>query len=352
MRILALPTIATALLLPTYSPPEPVPPGCQVLGDKPARPLFLRGKLYATYLPDGKRYNKLRPPSPPDHFELGVLDLSRPDLPIRRLTQNEMHEAEVRASPGGNLITWSERPALDFFEGRNAIYVSDPELNEKRLVAEGTQYYGIPSFTKPRGDQVMFSSQGEGDEFTKLLFFDLATGRTREFSTKFKKGINDPQMSRDGKKIAFKSMPGTDEDVIRIYVMNANGTGARALTKGNYRDEDPAWSPDGRTIAFERMYGMTDHRGEQPDDYFFQEGIVTVEVATGRERKLTEPDPCGKNELWLPTWSPDGELIMFTRGLHLENGEFTHDLWVMRKDGTDLQRVPNSDGIMFFDWVP
>jgi hypothetical protein len=42
---------------------------------------------------------------------------------------------------------------------------------------------------------------------------------------------------------------------------------------------------------------------------------------------------------------------MMTRGLHLENGEFAHDLWVMRKDGSDLQRVPGSDGIMFFDWA-
>ena len=346
---LVLALLSTALSLAAY--PEPVPPGCQDLAAKPARPIRLSGKLYATYLPDGKTYTKLREPSPPDYFELGVLDLSRPDQPIRRLTNNLVHEAEVRVSAGG-LLTWSERPALDYFDGHNAVYVANADLSGKREIARGKQYLGIPSFTRPLGDKVMYSKQGEGDSVTKLLFFDLATSVTTELRTSFRGTINDPQMSRDGKKIAFKSLPGKDEDVIHIYAMNSDGTGVKQLTKGDWRDEDPAWSPDGKTIAFERMYGMADHKSQNPDDYFFKEGIVTVDVATGKERALTVPDPCGKNELWLPTWSPDGELIMMTRGLHLENGHFTHDLWVMRKDGSDLQRVPNSDGIMFFDWIP
>jgi Tol biopolymer transport system component len=158
-------------------------------------------------------------------------------------------------------------------------------------------------------------------------------------------------MSRDGSRIVFKSTDPRDPDAIHIFIMNADGRSVRQLTRGDYADEDPAFSPDGRTIAFERMYGVTSHRGQNPQDYYFQEGIVSLDLATGRERRLTEADPCGKNELWLPTWSPDGEFIMFTRGLHLENGEFTHDLWVMRKDGTDLQPVPDSEGIMFLDWV-
>lgn len=354
MRFLALhATLLSSLALASYTPPEPVPPGCQVLGDKPVRPIRLSGKLYATYLPEGKRYTKLREPSPPDFFELGVLDLSRPDQPIQRITRNEVHEAEVRSSLGGGLVTWSERPALDFFDGENSIFVANSDFTSRRLVAAGRKYLGIPSFTKPDGREVMYSSQGEGDEVTKLHFFDLASGRTRELRPGgFAGGIADPQMSRDGRFIAFKSAPGEDEDQMHIYVMSRDGRNVRQLTRTEFRDEDPAWSPDGRTIAFERMYGMADHKSQNPNDWFFKEGIVTVDVATGRERALTVPDPCGKNELWLPTWSPDGELIMMTRGLHLESGEFTHDLWVMRKDGTDLQRVPNSDGIMFFEWVP
>lgn len=258
----------------------------------------------------------------------------------------------MRATLGGGVVTWSERPALDFFDGDNSIWVANADFTSRRQVAAGRKYLGIPSFTKPDGRELMYSSQGDGDHVTKLLFFDLASGRTRELRTSFRGGINDPQMSRDGKYIAFKSPTAEDPEVIHIWVMNRDGSNARQLTRTDYRDEDPAWSPDGRTIAFERMYGMADHKSQNPDDYFFKEGIVTVDVATGRERALTEPDPCGKNELWLPTWSPDGELIMMTRGLHLESGEFTHDLWVMRKDGSDLQRVPNSDGIMFFEWVP
>lgn len=345
----------TGVIIPTATPSypyEPHVPGCQDLDALKAKPIKLTGKIFATYLPDGKRYTKLKPPSAPDFFEVGVLDFDKPGSKIRRLTADEAHDAEVRVSPDGKKIVWSVRPALDLFDGDNTIMFANADMTEKKVLAHGTsKYLGIPSFAKPLGDRVLFSSQGEGDEFAKLMVFDFKTSTLKQHPTNFQGAVADPQMSHDGKKIVFKSYKNDDPETVWLYLMNADGSGARKLTFQNYRDEDPAFSPDDGTVAFERMYGLADHKSPIAEDFFFKEGIVSVDLRTGKEKALTEPDVCGKNELWLPTWSPDGKYIMMTRGLHLESGEFTHDLWVMRKDGSDLQRVPNSDGIMFFDWV-
>lgn len=337
-------------------PPEPVPAGCQNLDEIAAKskPLKLGGKIYLTYLPEGRRYNKLKEPAAgPDHWEVGLLDLDK-GTPIQRLTRDEVHDAEVRVSPDGKRIVWSKRPALDFFDGENAIIVANVDLTGQKVLAHGpNHYYGIPSFSKPGGDKVLYVSQGERDRASKLMIADLKTGQARPLKTSFKGNISDPQMSRDGKKIVFKSANPRDEENINLFIMDSNGRNVRQLTHDDdYADEDPAFSPDDRFVAFERMYGPSKHKGDVKNDWFFKVGVVLLDLKTGREKALTEPDPCGKNELWLPTWSPDGELLMFTRGLHMQNGDFTHDLWVMRKDGSDLQRVPHSDGAMFIDWVP
>lgn len=333
-------------------PVEQVPPGCQNLDALPARPIQLRGKVYGTYLPEGRRYSKLKPAQPPDHFEVGVLDLDKPGTPIRRLTNDQLHDAEVIASPRHNQIVWTKRKVLDIFDGPNSIVVANPDMSQQRVVAHLEQgYLGIPSFSFPDGRQLLFSYQTETDRFGRLAFFDLATNKLSFLKTNFRGSFGDPQMSRDGKKIAFKSYEQPDTSEAQLYIMNSDGTGVRRLTKNNYQDEDPAFSPDGRTLVFERAWGASEHKGENPNDWYFSVGVVALNLDTMKETILTPIDPCGKNELWLPKYSPDGEYIMMTRGLHMENGDFTHDLWVMRKDGRDLQRVPGSDGIMFFDWA-
>jgi dipeptidyl aminopeptidase/acylaminoacyl peptidase len=65
--------------------------------------------------------------------------------------------------------------------------------------------------------------------------------------------IDDPQISRDGRRIAF-SMRATDwpgnRRVPQVWVIGSDGTGLRRLTSIDAGAGGARWSPDGSTIAF------------------------------------------------------------------------------------------------------
>ena len=118
-----------------------------------------------------------------------------------------------------------------------------------------------------------------------------------------------PDWSPDGTKITFhRAGPST-------WVMNADGSGAVDLT-GATRDYDfpnPSWSPDGTKIAFNR-----------------QGGIWTMNGDGTNQTQLTIHGP-GHAEDHHVTWSPDGQLLLFTGWI---DDAFNSGLVVMNPDGT------------------
>src|ERR1700680_1849552 len=71
----------------------------------------------------------------------------------------------------------------------------------------------------------------------------------------------DPQISPDGKKIAYVRRfadPMTDKRYANLWIINADGSDHRPLTTGNRSDTSPRWSPDGTRIAY-----LSDADGKQ-----------------------------------------------------------------------------------------
>lgn len=111
-------------------------------------------------------------------------------------------------------------------------------------------------------------------------------------------GIDDPQISPDGKWVAFVrvTMDKTENDYKRnIWLCDSDGGSPYQLTRSG-KDSQPRWSPDGTVLAF------TSARNEKPQIY-----LLPVETPGGEPRALTT----ARNGANSPEWSPDGTQIAY-----------------------------------------
>lgn len=151
-----------------------------------------------------------------------------------------------------------------------------------------------------------------------------------------------PAWSPDGKKIAVsRRSPDGNYD---LYVMNANGKQEINLTNTPLIDEIiPSWSPDGKKIAVSSC----------PDgdfdfwawDYNCTE-IYVMDADGSNQTRLTEND----KEDYGPTWSPDGEKIVFST-----NRDGNYEIYSMDADGSNpinLTNNPARDGYFAPYWSP
>ena len=110
--------------------------------------------------------------------------------------------------------------------------------------------------------------------------------------------VGDPQISPDGKRIAF-TIGDVNFDVnkviTQIYVIAADGGGMKQLTNGATSATAPRWSPDGKRIA-----------------YVFGGQIWTIEPDGDNKDQITKISTSAT----APVWSPNGNWIAFTSEVH------------------------------------
>jgi Tol biopolymer transport system component len=141
-----------------------------------------------------------------------------------------------------------------------------------------------------------------------------------------------PAWSPDGNWIAFGlgAFFGSRQKLpARIVMVAADGSQRKDLTDGRVNSGFPSFSPDGRHLVF-RVWA---------DD---ERGLRILDLETLSVTKLTADSDN------FPKWSPDGDLISFTRAV---DGAF--DIYSIRPDGTDLRRLTDAPGNDAHDaWSP
>ena len=137
--------------------------------------------------------------------------------------------------------------------------------------------------------------------------------------------------SPDGRQIVFVRIDLSDEEHSTLMVANVDGSDEHALTDRKVGLAG-SWSPDGRTI-------LTDAAGS----------LLLVPVDGGQPSPI-KIDEAPDGVALRGTWSPDGEWIVFS--LIVYAGNAGEDIYIMRKDGTDLHQVTDTPGQdeEFGDW--
>ena len=101
-------------------------------------------------------------------------------------------------------------------------------------------------------------------------------------------------------RIVFASRSDSDGRY-HIHVVNPDGTGETALTSGPADDKTPAWSPNRELIAFTRASQAPGSSGKTTHLYIMKAdgtGLIQLTVGPGEAKD--------------PSWSPEGTRIIFT----------------------------------------
>ena len=161
-------------------------------------------------------------------------------------------------------------------------------------VSEGTW---INVDVSPDGRTIAFDLLGD------IYTMPIAGGRATRIASGLPFEVQ-PRFSPDGRQIAFTSDRGGGDN---IWIMNTDGSGKRQLTKETFTLlNNPTWSPDGRFIAARKHF--TTQRSAGTGE------IWMYHVAGGAGVALVErPNPQHQKELGEPAFSPDGNVIYFSR---------------------------------------
>lgn len=262
------------------------------------------------------------------------------------------------------------------------VYIMSASGDEARVVIEDPAFDDEADLS-PDGTKIVFLSTRSGS--TSVIYTANVDGSDVQQLTSADRGSDvSPRWSPDGTKIAysaagnivimnpdgsdkqtvFEALPQSSREPCRVSATVGDWSpgGTKVLyystilsTEGNLfwvcsldvttgeieilveepvgaLHAEPHWSPDGTRIAYRDDRDTIEQCNlRAPGECNYE--IYVMELATGEETNITN-DPAFDIE---PVWSPDGEWLMFASNRDDPN----FDLYVIRPDGSEVQRVLN-----------
>ena len=217
-------------------------------------------------------------------------------------------------SADGSRLAWGP-----FSEGD--IYTASAAGGDvRRITTDGRQKE--PPVWSPNAPQLVYASYVPGSPTSWELFSALDDGSAPVQITSGGFQNRQPSWSPNGSSIGFVRTVNLQR---AIYVVHPDGADLHRVVgfAGNDADGDPVWSPDGSKIAYTNMVNGRSAPYSAPGREVF-----LVNADGSGERRLTELAPQFAIDT-APTWSPDGDQILFKR-----RADLVMRLMTMNPDGT------------------
>jgi len=239
--------------------------------------------------------------------------------------------SDLQLAPDGSRLAFVVSEAPKGETRIQHIWVHDKKTNSTRQFTYSTKSETSPRWS-PDGKRLAFLSNRGGDE--QQIYVMNSGGGEAAARTKGKSNIKNFDWSKDGKYIAYIApdakteeaekkekdkndarVADKDEKHPRLWLMPADSGDAQALTPASWEIKELAWMPDGESVAV----AATDH----PESDQNTDRIFSVQTADGAMKPLSAPrGPFGKIAV-----SPDGKTIAFIGAR--EGGPSPHDLMLL-----------------------
>jgi TolB protein len=247
------------------------------------------------------------------------------DPALDKTEQAARAQAEEDAKTGRRRrYQWDFDPEMEIFSAR-------PDGTDLTRLTTAKGYDAECSYS-PDGRQVLFVSDRDGDP--DIYVMDADGGNVRQLTNQ--PGYDGgPFFSPDGRWIAYRT-DRVEKDMLQIHVMRANGTGDVALTSGKGVRWAPYWHPTKPWL----IWTGADHADptKRPN---YDLWIARYEPPAGDGNfRIGEPlritDHEGADVL--PSFSPDGTLLMWTASRDGGGGRGASQLWVSTLDLNRLEK--------------
>ena len=178
-------------------------------------------------------------------------------------------------------------------------------------------------------------SPGEGDIYTA----SAAGGDVRRITTDGR-SKEPPVWSPTAPKLAYAALvPGSPFGSWELFSARDDGSAPEQITSGGFQNMQPSWSPSGASIAFVR--GVNSEREiylVHPDGSELHRVVELYGLAAGE-----------------PAWSPDGSKIVYTNAINGRSDRWQgsgQEVFLVNADGSDERRLTALGPKFTFDAAP